>query len=202
MQSLHTIHGADPQLHAAANNADRANKPGALLLLSLTVCVALVAWLIVSAFNLSNAREEYSSERRRQALVVDQANRINELESKTPSLASLYGSSSAPLLMPNHFRRVARDVWELDESTALEPIVQIPSQLQQAQLNSASGIDRADLTISITNQPIERVLQFIDAALNDEFLSSTFLFEIRLTPRVPNGWAASLTFRRYYAQAQ
>ena len=192
------IHGADPQVNAAANAADRANKPMGLLVVAIAGAVAMGAWLLVALVNMNVASTDYDRERVRQVSVVNDINRILEMESQSPTLTAVYGNSASALLMPNHLRTVARQVWGLDEDDALGSIVTIP-QATTGPSTTVSGLQRVDVVVQLQSQPIETILEFIDAALEFAHLQAAFVNELDLTPR-PTGWGARIAFRRYTAE--
>lgn len=198
-QQTTTIHGADPHLHIAANAADRANKPATLLILAITIFVAMAAWLIVAALNLSTAHSDYKSERQRQARVIMQANQVLDAQAKSPSLENIYGRPGTAVIMPNHIRDVARQVWNLEPDQPLDAIVSIPSDISTSNLTTVTGLQSADVVVRINNQPLDKILEFTQSALEYQFLNSTFILNFTLSPRNPNGWTAAITFRRYQA---
>ncbi len=185
--------GSDPGLVAAANAADRRNRPAVLIVLGLVTVVAAAVFAVAGSFSFTAADTELDRERRLSADARRLVAELNQLQIARRSPGDYRNAG----LMPQHLRTTASEVWNLPTGDQeFLRIVDIPASPERRPLQTSPGLNRADVSVRITAQPLETILTFVEEALNNEFLQTAFVTSITLDP-APKNWNATIEFRQY-----
>jgi hypothetical protein len=183
--------GSDPAVVAMANQADRRNRPWLFVALGIAVTLAALVYLIAGSIRLSSGSTRLQTQRTEAANVESRLDRLARARAAMPDMSE-YGSAT---YMPQRLRSTAADVWGVTvERVATH--VNIPTVPDRVDLVNSEGLRRAATTVTISGEPLDRILAFIDQALAREGLESAFVSRLDLRP-VPRGWNANIEFRQY-----
>lgn len=181
------------QLAAAANAADRANRPTHLVALGSLVLVAGIIYALLSLNALRTSRSAVESAAYQAALIDRNIDMYNNLEVEEQSLADVYPRNA---YIDSAIAQAAdpyRDEFSRDP--------QIPSVPERRAVPGLSGVDRYTLRCSLNNDPIELTTRWITDALKEpEHLANRiFVARIALTPVNPQ-WRTQVSFAWYVAR--
>ncbi len=201
--------GSDPQLIALANQAERANRPAALIaIVGGLVVVAMIA-LLVGIAGYADGRAMLVREEAAARLVQTRLDEIAAIKAAQPDAYELYKSGR---FMGKQLDDVAEEVWETDDLSRIVPHDFPPDRTELG--IGYPGIGRLKSEWRPQNQPLETIIEFIEAVLADDAtrqeryprlaeerccpdLNLVFLGKLQLTPTAA-GWSAVIEFRRYY----
>ena len=191
--------GSEPRLVALANRADARNRPGVVIATGVLLVVAAAIYAGVGLVRFDAVSERLSIQQAQTAAAKQLAAQISTERARRRD-AGDYGPSvlGAAGLMPDYAENVAEEVWrDLAPDTALESVVNIPSSPTITNLTTSRELDRVTIEIRITQQPVAKILEYIDACLAYRPLRAAFVADLSLTPRADSGWDALIEFKRY-----
>lgn len=180
---------SEMQLNAMAAAVDRANRPTSLLTIP---AVLLVAALLYSVWSYRGLAAERSVLRARQSQVARIDSLIRDIETekkKGIDLEKTYPASP-------YFGSYVDDTWKKNPSAAFREPPTV-SQVSQGRVDTTSPLTRSEVTVTVTNEPLESILRAIEGTLSHEFLKGqVFVSQATLTP-AGTGWRAIVKFSLY-----
>lgn len=183
--------GADRSVAALANQADRANRPTTLVVIAGVILLAALIYLVIGLQTSIGARESLRAASNTQYNTARQLSEIEKAKTTGPDL-EIYSGSAA--LMPTALNKIASEVW--GETSGGRTFIRIDASPDKKPLNENPSLLRSTVNCTISNQPIEQILEFLKATDTDERMAKAFVSRLRLTP-TPQGWNAEIEFRRY-----
>ena len=182
--------GAEPHMVALANQADAANRPRWIIAFAAFIAIACAAVAAAGTMRFVSARARYATAEAQLTQADALADQIISTRAAKPSLAELY---PPPGLMYVQVREALMQTWSVDRDNFNSfATIQL---LRQEQL-SIPGLDKANVTCTIRNQPLEKILAFIETTLGMESMRHAFVSTFELEPTA-GGWNAEIEFRRY-----
>lgn len=179
-------------ISALAASVDRANRPSSLLALPTLLVAAALIVVLWSFSQLRGARAEVALERANLASISRLANEIG---------AELHSEIDFEALYPRqaHFgSEVIASYQNQGLKFAIPPTIGEP--VLATVLSTPVTVMRLDLQCSVTSEPLEVILQWIDTVLRHPTLGGqVWVSSLQLSPSGA-GWAASIRFSLYEAR--
>lgn len=180
----------DMQLSAFAAAADRANRPTSLLAFPLLLAVIATVVLLWSFSQFSAARAIAGAEAENQVRIDSLVSAIEAESQAALDFEKLYP--------PNPY--VSSEInasWrESGVNFSTPPIVSDPVR-SVALAGPAGTIHRLVVSCSVTSEPLEEILQWIDNVLRNPTLQGhVWVSHLQLSPS-GNGWRANIRFALY-----
>lgn len=168
------------ELAAAANAAERSNRPLAFLVFSLVFVGASAIFLLVSVGAQASANTSVVNERSRLAKVQQYAQQIESLQAR--SAESGAGAGAAPIIdILQRFRQYANEA-------GIDP--GLPNESRETRPN----MQRREFAYDIKSPRLTPALQFIRIALDR--IPGLEVRQIRVRP-LANDWHVEVTFSRW-----
>jgi hypothetical protein len=179
----------ETQLAALAAAAERANRPASYFTIPALLAAGALVFCAWSARGLVRERNAVAARQAQLVRVTQLTEQIKEASKKSVSLDSLYPPA------PFFGSQVGDDTWRHPSRGFREPPTVTAST--STRVDATSSIHRNDVTVTVNNEPIEKVLQAIDATLNFEHLKGrAFVSQANFTPS-GTGWRAIVRFSLY-----
>lgn len=177
------------ELASMAAAADRANRPVSLLSIPLLLVVASLLFAAFAYRGLAVQRSLVVHRQAQAARVYELVRQIELEQKKTVDLDRLYPPA------PFFGSQVADDVWKKPDFAFREP----PNvgSLISTRADALSQVYRSDVTVTVANEPLEKIFRATDAVLNHPHLDGRpFISQVMLTP-TGTGWRATVRFSVY-----
>ncbi|MCA9293522.1 MAG: hypothetical protein KDA20_06890 [Phycisphaerales bacterium] len=182
--------GVEPHMVALANQADAANRPRWIIAFALICAIGCAAVCAAGTMRLMGARSRYASTEAQLIQADALANQIIATRADKPSLSELYPPAG---LMYNQVQAALESTWQVDR-TGFATFATI-QPLKEESL-SIPGLGKANVTCTIRNQPLEKIMAFIETTLGKSSMRHAFVSTFELEP-TSGGWNAEIEFRRY-----
>ena len=178
----------ETQLGAAANAADRANRPTLIVVAPALLLVGAIILVLITNHRFSVAKSVLGDRLAERARVDQLIEFAAELEAANPDIGVLFPPNP---FMDVNIADVAQDVWGENGP------VDVSGKSNPRSVGLARQIERSDVDVSFTQPiPLDELFRFIHGVLSDQELRGVFLARINITPR-SGGWMGSLRFRLY-----
>lgn len=184
------------QLQAQAAAADRANRPGAFILIPLAALCAAVLFTVFSVRTFLAERGNLAKAASDGTAVVELINGIRTEETKVIDPAKLF-------IQRQFFGSQILECINGEPESGIEPIPfkepkpTVGDARSSAAPGAAPGINRTEIQCTVNNEPLDLIFQWIDQVLNHPSLKGqVFISSLRLQPVAP-GWNATVTFALY-----
>lgn len=182
---------AQTEMHLAAlaSAVDRANRPTSLLTLPFVLLIVVVLFAAWSYRSLSGERAALRARQTQVRQIERLVAQIKGESRKEVDLEKLYPKANFL------GSQVADDVWTSGKfQFSTPPTV---SQISSSRVDNTSPLFRSDVSVTVNNEPIERIFEAIDATFNHEQLRGrVFITQALLTPS-GTGWRATIRFSVY-----
>jgi hypothetical protein len=179
----------ETQLGAAANAADRANRPTLLVVAPALLLLGAIVLVLVTNHRFSVAKSALSARLAERARVDQLIEYASELEAANPDVGVLFPPDP---FLDVKIADVAQDVWGEGGP------VTVSGKSSPRAVGLARQIAKSDVDVSWTTPlPIDELFTFIYRVLNEpEMTGHVFLARINIKP-LPGGWIGSARFRLY-----
>jgi hypothetical protein len=183
--------GTDPVLVASANQADRSKRPSLLVVLAVGVVVAALAFLASAAWGYNAGQDRFRAQAGQASQAWMLVGQIERLRAGLPS-RRVYTSAT---LTPNKLRSAAAAAWDIP-AEEVDDVVTIPAAPTRRTGRVNDDFTIATTSVSFSQQPLDRVLAFVQRALERPNLSTAFVSSLELRPAAV-GWTGQVEFRQY-----
>ena len=179
----------ETQLTAAANAADRANRPRILVVAPAILLIGALLLTLVVFQRFSIAKSLLSSRLFERGRVQELINVAAKLEDAHPDPAKLFPVNA---YMDANINDIAKEIWGENGPVAV-------TGKSKRTLGLNKQVVRSDVDVSITAAvPMDDVFRFMYEVLTREELKGVFLSKIDLRPiQTGGGWMGSLRFSLY-----
>ncbi len=180
----------DRQLAAMAGSVDRANRPGSLLAFPLLLVAAALLVVFWSFSRLSSARAEARAEIRNLDRIEQLVDAIDAESNSAIDFEALYPRK------PYFATDIIASWRDAGIPFSMPPLVSDP--IEAVVLSGANGtIRRQEVQCSVTSEPLDQILQWIDNVLRRPNLKGqVWVSSLQIRPAGP-GWGASIRFGAY-----
>lgn len=178
----------ETQLTAAANAADRANRPRMFVVVPAILLIGALILTLIIFQRFSVAKKVLSSRLVERGRVQAIINYSHELEAAHPDPAKLFPAND---FMDVNINDVAKEIW------GEKGVANVGPKQRPRSLGLNKQVERSDVDVNLTTSAsIDDVFRFIRGVLTKDELKGVFLGKIDLRP-VPGGWVGSLRFSLY-----
>lgn len=183
----------DMQLSAMAAATDRANRPHSLLVIPLLLVVAATIVLLWSASRVSAAK----------AAVITQKSNLSRIEQLVDAIKSeTQATVDLEKLFPRqaYFSSNVTESWR-DRGVNFSQPPAVSDPVSSRILSGPHGVvSRSEVTCSLTSEPLEEILKWIDNVLRHPSLQGqVWVSHLQLSPS-GRGWRATIRFALYEAR--
>ena len=186
----------ETQLTAMANATDRANRPTGLAVIGLVLLGLALLFAIWSGGRFLTARKRLDGVMTARRDVQAILTQIAAQRQASPDLDALFPEKP---FIADHIYDTALIVWGLDKNNP-EDKARLPAKVGTREparpLTTNPLIGKTQVDVRIDAQPLEKILQLLNAVQEHEFLGGVFVASINLTP-ITVGWNATLRFAAY-----
>ena len=184
--------GAEPHMVALANQADAANRPRWIIAFGALVAITCAIIAGIGVTRLLSARVGYNTAEAQLVQAEQFTTTIKRTRAEQPSLEDLYPPAG---LMFNHVEDTLQRVWGLDRNASYQSFATV-QRLARDNLLTITSLGKANIECVIRNQPLDKILAFVETTLAHEAMQNAFISTFELEPTA-NGWSAVIEFRRY-----
>lgn len=184
----------EAQLRAMANGTDRANRPMGLLVLGCVVALGFGLYAL-AAFRGWSASSSLLQMARSDAATVERLIGEHAAEkARTPDLARVFPKVPT---FGSQIERAARPIWQVPDGQPIPGVT--VGQPRDEQLFSDAVkkvLSRKSVDATVSDQPLEKIMQWLAAVEGDTFLGPTFVSSVTLNP-AGQGWQGTIRFTTY-----
>ena len=183
----------DAQLQAMAAGVDRANRPTTLVVIGAAVLAIAAIFALWSGGRFLNARKRLASEMYARSTVANLLSVTAGRKQETPDLDALYPPQ--PYFDTNVYE-TALNVYGLTQDEKGKLPVAVRPRESPKPLTGTPGVGKTSVDVTFNAQPLDKIFGLMNAVQESQYLRTTFVSSINLTP-IPTGWNATIRFGAY-----
>lgn len=173
----------EPMLGALARSAERANTPTGMILFCTALLLAAAVFLFSQARDASAAKAAFKAQEASSAKIRALKADIERIRAE-----QLVGSGSAQAYEP-------RELLGAIDAKAQEARLKQPTNPRQTIEDAAGPLQRKIVNANVRNEPVQKVLDWINAAIRD--VPGLHVAQMNLRASPSDGWDIEVRFARW-----